>query len=287
MYDRRTIRRRRAVLVLLVLASIVLLTASFGSGAGPITSVQRGVFEVLSPIRDGASRALTPIRDLFGWVGDTWNAKGENEDLREERDALRQEVASLRGAQSENQTLRGLLDLDSRIGVKDMGPVVARVTGASPSVLDQRLIINKGSSDGLRRDQPVITSGGLVGKVGFVAGGSAVVTLLTDASFAASAKIDETGVNGVVEPAAGSPRDLVMKFVPGSKVVRRGQTVVTRGTDSTSSRLPGLFPPDIPIGRVTRIDDPQTDAQRIRVRPFVDPRSVTYVQVLTETEGRS
>ncbi|MEA2340999.1 MAG: rod shape-determining protein MreC, partial [Solirubrobacteraceae bacterium] len=76
MYD-KTVRRRRAVLALLVVSSIVLLTASFG-GSGGVSSVQRGVFEVISPIQDGASRALKPFRDLFGWVGDTLDAKGQN-----------------------------------------------------------------------------------------------------------------------------------------------------------------------------------------------------------------
>ena len=286
MHDARTIRRRRAVLALLVVSSLVLLTASFGGSGGPLRSVQRGVFQVLSPVQEGASRALKPVRDLFGWVGDTFEAKGENEELREQRDQLRQQVARLRGQQAENAQLRGMVELGEKAGLKDMGPVTARVTGAAPSVLEQRLIINRGSSDGIREDMPVVTDGGLVGKVSFVVGGSAIVELLTDADFAASAKIAETNVTGFVEPAPGSPRALVMGGTTARDEVAKGETVVTRGTDGTS-RLPSLFPPDVPIGTVTRVDEPGTDAQRVRVRPFVDPRSLSFVQVLTDTEGVS
>jgi rod shape-determining protein MreC len=84
-YD-KTVRRRRAVLGLLVAGSLILLTAYFGESAGGgLHSVQRGVLEVVSPIQDGASRALKPVRDLFGWFGDTIDAKGDVKSLRQER----------------------------------------------------------------------------------------------------------------------------------------------------------------------------------------------------------
>lgn len=284
MHDARTIRRRRAVLALLVVSSLVLLTASFGGDGGPLRSVQRGVFEALSPVQEGASRATKPVRDLFGWVGDTFRAKGENEDLKSERDRLRQQVVRLRGEQAENDEMRKLLDLDKKAKLSDMGPVTARITGAEPSVLDQRLTINKGSDDGIRQDQPVVTGDGLVGKISLVTGGNAVVELLTDANFGVRAKISESGVTGTIEAAPGSPRSLLMTSTTARDEVARGQTVATRGTDG-SPRLPSLFPPDIPIGTVTRVDEPGTDAQRVRVRPFADPRSLSYVQVLTDTQG--
>src|ERR687894_2684148 len=92
MYDSKTVRRRRVVLGLLVACSLILLTASFGGDGGAVGSVQRGFSEVLNPVQEGASRALKPIRDLFGWFGDTVSAKGQVNDLRAERDRLRTEV---------------------------------------------------------------------------------------------------------------------------------------------------------------------------------------------------
>jgi len=92
-YD-KTVRRRRAVLGLLVAGSLVLLTAYFGeSASGGLHSVQRGVVEVVSPIQEGASRALKPVRDLVGWVGDTIDAKGDVKELRAERDQLREKTS--------------------------------------------------------------------------------------------------------------------------------------------------------------------------------------------------
>ena len=78
MYD-KTVRRRRAVLGLLVACSLILLTAYFGeTGSGGLHAVQRGTSEVLNPIQDGASRALKPVRDLFGWFGDTFARQGRS-----------------------------------------------------------------------------------------------------------------------------------------------------------------------------------------------------------------
>ena len=92
MYDRQ-VRRRRVTLIALVVVSLILLTAYFGESPGsPLHSVQRGVINVLSPIQEGASRALKPARDLFGWFGDTLDAKKERDQLRAQRDALLMEI---------------------------------------------------------------------------------------------------------------------------------------------------------------------------------------------------
>jgi rod shape-determining protein MreC len=278
-YD-KTVRRRRAVLGLLVICSLILLTASFGGSSGPLGSIQRGVFEVISPIQDGASRALKPFRDLFGWFGDTLDAKGENKDLRKERDELRVQVARLQDDARANADLRRQLGLAKQLSFDQMGPVSARVSGASPTVWFQTLYINKGSTDGIRVDQPVVANGGLVGRVSTVTPRASVVRLLTDSRFAASARISQSGVVGLVKAAAGSPRDLVMKYLTASDVVERGQIVVTKGTDSR--RFASLFPQGIPIGRVTKVDDPGSDSQQVHIRPYVNPRDVDYVQVLTK-----
>jgi rod shape-determining protein MreC len=272
-------------LALLVICSLILLTASFGGSSGPLGSIQRGVFEVISPIQDGASRALKPFRDLFGWVGSTLDAKSQNKALRNERDQLRQEVAQLQDAKNENSQLRALVDLGKTIGLDKMGPVTSRVSAINPNLFVQTMVINKGSADGVRKDQPVISGAGLVGKISFVAAHSASVTLLTDSSFGASAKVSETNVSGFVQPATGSPRDLVMNYTASGDQVARGDTVVTKGTDASAARLhsPSLFPADIPIGRVIKVDDPGTDQQKVHVRPFVNTRELNYVQVLTGT----
>ncbi len=72
MYDKQVVRRRRAVLAVLVGLSIVLLTGYFGEGSGGFFhSIQSGAQTVLSPIEDGASRAFKPVRDLVSGLPKT------------------------------------------------------------------------------------------------------------------------------------------------------------------------------------------------------------------------
>ena len=272
--DRKTVRRRRAVLGLLVAASLILVTASFGDG---LRSIERGALEVLGPIQEGASSVLKPVRDAAGWVGDTLDAKSENDDLREERDRLRRELIAARGAAQQNRELRALVKMDQRLSLEDQGLVGARVFGRSPTVWYSTVTVNKGSKDGVREGDPVINGAGLVGRVRIVSGGSAQVLLITDGDFGVAAKINESGASGVLETAVGDPRDLRLNFLPRDDVAREGQTVVTAGT--TSQRYPSFFPEGIPIGRITEVDQ---DEGTVHVRPFANLRRLDVVQILTE-----
>jgi rod shape-determining protein MreC len=281
-YD-KTVRRRRAVLGLLVALSLILLTAYFGEAAGGgLHAVQRGFLEVVSPIQDGASRALKPVRDLFGWLDDTINAKGERDKLRKQLDQVRsQEVQNVAAAREAAQ-LRGLVGLDSRLNLSQYRPVAATVIGRSPTLWYSTVTVDHGSGDGVRRNDPVIDGEGLVGKVTTVAPDSAVVTLITDHSSGVSSKVNESGSVGVVQPAVGNPDDLLLQYIRRADRVRSGQTVVTAGT--TSSRLESVFPPGIPIGKVTRVDD-QDLLKNVHVSPFAQLRTFDYVQILRRSTG--
>ena len=284
MYD-KTVRRRRAVLALLVVSSLILLTAYFGESAGGgLHSAQRGVLDVVSPIQSGASRALKPFRDLFGWASDTVNATGEVKALRKERNALRQQVIAGQVATRENRELRAQLNMNDSAQLNDNRPVSARVIAQDPNFWFTQITIDKGAGDGLQRDQPVVTGEGLVGKVTFVTGSTAIVTLITDHSTQVGATVAESGVKGIIGVEAGRPTDLVLSFTSGKDVVVPNQVVVTSGSQSKVDRLPSPYPPGIPIGRVTRVDDPGSDSQQVHVAPFADLRRLDLVEVLTKPD---
>src|SRR3712207_9110298 len=89
--------------------SVVLLTAYFGeSGGGVLHALQRGAQEALAPLETGASRALKPVRDLFGWAGDTFDAKDENKRLKREVERLRSALAEAQTEQRDAAQLKGL-----------------------------------------------------------------------------------------------------------------------------------------------------------------------------------
>jgi rod shape-determining protein MreC len=281
MYD-KAVRRRRAVLAALVVSCLVLLTAYFGeSTSGGLHSVQRGAMEVLTPIQEGANKALKPFRDLFGWFGDTLDAKSERDKLKAQRDALRQQVAQLdlRGRQLYGE--RAWRDAAAAANLDAYDPVEAKLFARSASTFSSRIEIDKGSSDGIEVDDPVLNGEGLIGKVLRTSRSSSIVMLLTDQDFGVSALDAKSSEPGSIESTPGSPGDLLMNLVPNARAVRRGDSIVTAGT--ISDRYPSPFPKGILIGVVNRVDIGEGELdRRIHVRPAADLRRVDGVRVLTK-----
>ncbi len=282
MFDKKVVRRRRAALAVFVALSIAVLTAYFGeSGGGFFHALQRGSQEAFAPVETGASRALKPVRDLFGWVGDTFDAKGDNKELRAEVERLRSELARAQTAERDAAQLSDLVGLKREdMFPSGTDPIAARVIARSPTVWYSSVKIDKGSSDGVRVDQPVLAAGGLVGKVTQVTGGTAEVRLITDASSAVTAQVMPAGASGVVRPQVGNPNDLLLDLIEGDRRVTEDTTVVTSGF--TSTKVESLFPRGIPIGTVTKVDlDEFEQYQRVHIKPFANLRRFDIVQVLT------
>ena len=284
MYDKQVVRRRRAVLALLVGLSIILLTGYFGeSTGGPLHRFQTGVQTILSPIEAGASRAFKPVRDLAGWFGDVFDAKGENKQLKKQLADTRAQLAQAQTLSRDDAQLRKLVQLDSSSGFPQTRRVTGRVIWKSPTAWYSTVQIDKGRGDGVRVDQPVITGDGLVGKVTRVTGGTAVVTLITDSDSSVSAQIEPDGANGIVQPQVGDPGKMQLKFIQKGHPVKQGATVVTSGF--SSGDLTSIFPRGIPIGQVTKVKSDELELYRqVEVKPFADFRRIDYVQVLLTKE---
>lgn len=281
MYD-RTIRRRRLTLAALLACSLLLLTVYFGeSNGGALHNVQRGVFSVFAPIQEGASTVLKPARDLFGWFGDTINAKGRLSELESSNQQLRAKAIAGSEALRVNSQLQGLLNLDNAGGLSAAKPVTARVIGQSPTVWYSTVTINQGTSSGVRVGNPVINSDGLIGQISTATGNAAIVTLVSDGELAVPARVSASGAQGIAQTGAGGPDDLRLKFIARRFRVDPGAAVVTAGTLSSTPGLESLYPPGIPIGAVTRVVDPGTDAQKIYLRTYADLQKLEIVQVLT------
>jgi rod shape-determining protein MreC len=281
-FDKKVVRRRRAALAIFVGLSVVLLTAYFGeSKGGVLHALQRGTQEALAPVETGASRALKPVKDFFGWVGDSVDAKKQNKELKSEVERLRDEVARGQTAERDVRELRGLVGLQKTEGYpQGTKPVTARIIARSPTVWYSSVKIDKGADDGLKVDQPVVASGGLAGKITSVSGGTAEVTLITDGSSFVAAQVVPSGAHGVIAPSVGNPDDLLLQNIEDGRRVTTNTTVVTSGF--TTPKVRSLFPRGIPIGRVRKVDvDEVATYHRVHVKPYADLRRMDYVQVLT------
>ena len=284
MYE-KTVRRRRAVLALLVVLSLILLTAYFGEApSGGLHSVQRGFLTVVSPIQDGANKALKPVRDLFGWFGSTLKAKSQNAELRKQLDKLRAQYTANQSNEHSYQELLKLDHLDHELSIADYNPVTATVVYQSPNIWYSIVTIDRGSSSGVRVNDPVVSGEALIGKVTEVVPDGAQVSLITDSAVEVTAKISATGTVGMVQPEVGAPGKLLMQYLyPSSSATPLpGDYVVTSGT--VASPGASLYPKGIPIGQVTSINE-QGGFKSVEVSPLADLHSLEYVQVLTYSSG--
>jgi rod shape-determining protein MreC len=283
---RKQVRRRRAVLVLLVVLALVLISATFSqSSGGPLHSIQQGMASVFSPLEEGATRALKPARDLVNWVSETFNARGENSELKTDVQKLRAKLAKAQSAVGENEQLRKLVGLDQKGVFAGYKPVTARVIGRPPSVWYSTVQINAGSNDGVAVNDPVINGDGLVGRVTDVTPLTAKVTLITDPESAVSARVLPNGPQGVAKPEAGDPSVLLLDFIDKSQPIHEGQIVVTAGW--SNGTISSAFPPDIPIGEVRQTTIGQQETyQSIRLAPFADMLDLDIVQVGTNGPAR-
>lgn len=284
MYDRQ-VRRRRLVLAIFVVLSLGLLTVYFGeSSGGGLHSLQRGALGVLGPVQEGASRALKPFRDLFGWVDDTLDAKSQRAKLTKANAALQRQVYDLQAAANENRDLKKVLEINDSGGLDKYSPVKARVTGRSANLFYSTVTIDKGSSSRVRVGQPVVNGSGLVGRVSGTSAGYSVVTLITDDEFAAGARTLTSNQSATVEASPNRVGDLQLQLPRSPDKVREGERVVTDG--SIDPKLPSYFPPNIPVGRVTSIDYGDGDLDRvIHVTPAVDLDKLLYVEALTRHDA--
>ena len=141
------------------------------------------------------------------------------------------------------------------------------------------------TNQGVRVNDPVVTTDGLVGRVTRVAHGLARVTLLTDATSAVAASDLTTKAYGLVQHGPGGGTQLVFSRVSKDKVVRPGDFVVTAGTQLPS--LPDIYPRGILIGRVTSVYQNNVDEfKHIQVNPFADFSSLDSVAILVPLDRK-
>ena len=271
--------KRRIVVGALALLSLALITGYFReSEDGPLHEVQSIAASAMHPFEVGAERVARPFRDAYGWLSDLFNAREENERLKEQIERLTNQAIQNATAASEVDRLRALLDYRRSLEFPvDYDAIGATVIVDPPNRFEQHVVVSVGSSDGVRMNAPVLNDEGLVGRVTKVTRDQSRVTLLTDKESAVSAYDVQTEAYGVIRHGSGNA--LVLDRVPKEDRVERENVVVTSGR--RFGLLPSIYPRNIPIGMVTSVNNTDIDVnQQIQVDPFVDFSSLDSVLVL-------
>jgi len=275
----RSANRRRFVLALIVLTSITLITLDSRSGrSGPLGAAGRAAHTVVSPL----SRAVDAIA---GPIGDWWSGVADSGHLKRENRSLQRQIAELRGQQREAEIarrvdteLKALLSLGEELH-PNAKPVAARVIDHSPGNFESTITLDRGTEAGIQEGMAVLAPDGVVGHVINAWHGGCTVRVLTDPGSAIAVRTLEHPGIGIAQGRSGSP-DLTVADFDTSTNVQPGDMVVT--SDLANS----VYPPDLPVGKVTHVDK-QTPGLGlvVRIEPYVDFTALDFVMVLRWVPG--
>ena len=223
---------------------------------------------ILTPAQSAADISLK-------WVADKWNRyvwlrnlKDENRNLRDKVRKLEEELALRGKMETRLVILEKLLEFKAR---SEFITEPAVITGFGSSTQYKTVFINKGSLAGLKRYQPVINNGGLVGIVVLTTPFTAQIQLLTDSNTAASVQTEKSGIRGIL--AGWKNNLLIMNYVDKHEKVFKGERVITNGLDE-------IFPYGMFVGTVQEIDDDNDMFLGVVVKPAADFRHLDGLLII-------
>lgn len=185
-----------------------------------------------------------------------------NEQLQRENILLLDELSRLRSASEEIDALKSLLEF--KINYSGPGELIpVSVVGKNITGYRNTITVNAGSETGIDIGMPLVTSNGLVGRVVMTANNYSQIMPMQNSLFRTSASVQGLRAYGIISW-VGSGEELILNYVPKTIEVPVGSIVET-------SSFSNQFPPNIPIGLVTRTEpEPGLDTQLIYVKPFTD-----------------
>jgi rod shape-determining protein MreC len=196
------------------------------------------------------------------------------------RDSVLVRALATTGLEEENDRLRGLLGLSSRLRVRHVSAEVLHQSSPASGLV---ALLSAGADAGVTPKSPVVAEQGLVGVVQTAGADRSVALLWTHPDFRVSAMTRDGSVFGIVAPRGSEgPNTMLLELrgVPYQQDVAPGTVVYTSGLGGRS----GVYPRGIPIGTVLAVGDEQEGwARTYVVRPAVHPAAVGHVIVLTGT----
>ena len=273
----RRVRSTRLVVLGLLVASLVTITLDARGGRdGAMAAIGRGLGAIVGPLQEGVAAVVRPIGSFVTNVFRAGTLAEENAGLREEIAELRAAASEVNSLRRDNAELRRLFGLSERLGFQTMG---ATVTGETVGNFEWAVYIDRGAVDGVTVDMPVIAADGLVGRVVEVYRGSAKVMLIIDPDSSVSVRLDASGERGVLQGQREEP--LLFRLIDPETEVQPGETVETSGY-SLEEGLGGIYPPSIQVGVVDSVEpDPSNLTLEVRVRPRVDFSRLYTVGLIT------
>ncbi len=245
-----------------LLIGLGLLTLSLVAPSA-YAGVRGAALDVTAPVT-GALRSVTDTAaGLFSGAGNYWDAARQNAGLREENRKLQRQAIQARAIFQENAQLKSVLALrENEIATVATG----RIVGSSLESARRFAVLTAGSGDGVAVGMPVRSAAGLIGRVVDAGAAASRVLLISDRANIVPARLLRGG-QPVIATGRGDGTIDVRPLEVGRNPFRAGDFIVTSGTG-------GLYPPNVPVAKIIRLDDDGAIAI-----PLADPASASFAVV--------
>ena len=251
-----------------VLALVLLVADARWQAAAPLRT---GLSAALSPMQTLAASPARWIMDLGQYFADLRQAQSRADKADQALISMDLRAAELTQLRKENIRLRQLLQLQEKTYAQG---VAAEVVFATADAYSRKVLINKGSQQGIQAGSPVLGAQGVLGQVTQVYLQSAEVSLLIDQNFTLPVRNQRTQASSV---AFGAPMVgagvLELKYQSNNADIKVGDVLTTSGMD-------GVYPSDLAVATVTQVErHTNTTFARIYAQPLAQ-MGATYVLVL-------
>ncbi len=262
-------RKAPWILAVLLLSQVILMSTNARHPDSEQSFLRVWLVTAFSPVVHGADAVISSVRDTFSSYTANRHAREENAELRDQIDQLTAERNKALERQAELDVLRTQLALPSRPQYRE---IAANVFSRDAVLWFRRLTIDRGTLDGVKRDMPVATAGGIVGRVISVGPNYAMVQVITDKHAGLGAMLQESRAMGEVHGLDNDRCEL--KNISTRENVEVGESVVTTGLDR-------IYPKGLLVGTVESIEaDPNAPWHRIIIKPAAPVDRVEHVFVL-------
>ncbi len=276
MVTTRRTSKRRFLLTVLVLSAITIVTIYYrGHARSLVANVKSVSLDVIDPVGHFVASIAHPVEHFVQGVESYGTLSKENAKLFQQNQQLRSELGASALNQSEANQLKAQANLPYLQGIPTLR---ADVILSTPSNFESSIVIDKGSDSGIADGMPVVSGSGLVGLVEQTASSSAVIMLITDPSMKIGVRFNAGKTQGEqvsVLDGEGYGNPLQAEYISPVDILKKGEIMFTSGLQG------GLFPPDIPVGKIVNISNGSgTVTPRVDLTPEANLANLQYVSVL-------
>jgi len=266
------------ILIAIFLLLIISLGISnyFSINIPYLSFVQSGIYNLISPAVSGVNRVITNIDNYIKRFKNAGEILAENEKLKKQLAEERLNNILMKKYEIQNERLRKLLDFKELTSYETQG---AKVIGYGPSKWKEKILINKGSKDGLKDGMTVVTyNGSFVGQINYITSDSAQVEMVNNSGFVVAGIVqrEDSRAVGLVKGNQENSKYNIMDNLSWDSDIRENDLILTSGLSNT-------YPKGLPIGKVTEVNpDNYGVSQKAKIDLFIDLNTIEEVLVITD-----